>query len=101
MDKKIMGTHTGNPTIHDLNITYRVSRNKLLPVKAIEAYCVEFCKDSPRDVRLCHSETCPLHPYRLGQLPVDGDNPRKNLKDIEQPDSGINGIPVDELIMIF
>ena len=32
MDKKIMGTHTGNPTIHDLNITYRVSRNKLLPV---------------------------------------------------------------------
>ena len=70
-------------------------------VKAIEAYCVEFCKDSPRDVRLCHSETCPLHPYRLGQLPVDGDNPRKNLKDIEQPDSGINGIPVDELIMIF
>ena len=41
----------------------------LTPIKAIRAYCLDCCCGSKNEVRLCPSEKCTLHPYRLGKRP--------------------------------
>jgi hypothetical protein len=38
------------------------------PVKAIRQKCLD-CAGSPKEVRLCGTSNCPLHPYRLGRHP--------------------------------
>lgn len=38
------------------------------PVKAIRAKCLD-CAGGMKEVRLCSTESCPLHPYRMGRNP--------------------------------
>lgn len=38
------------------------------PVKAIRAKCLD-CAGSPKEVRLCSTESCPLYFYRFGKNP--------------------------------
>ena len=45
----------------------------LTPIKAIRAKCLDCVCWQPKEVRLCPSEKCPLHPYRMGHRPK-GDN---------------------------
>jgi len=37
--------------------------------QAIRAKCLDCCCGQSKEVRLCPSEFCPLHPYRLGGNP--------------------------------
>jgi len=39
------------------------------PVKAIRAYCLECCKESQQEVKLCPATECQLHPFRMGKNP--------------------------------
>ena len=39
------------------------------PVKAIRAYCLECCRESVTEVKLCPAEECPLHAFRFGKNP--------------------------------
>lgn len=45
---------------------------QLTPIKAIRAKCLDCCCGQYQEVRLCASETCSLHPYRLGKRPKEG-----------------------------
>lgn len=43
---------------------------RLTPLKAIRANCLECCCGwSAYEVKLCPIKTCPLYPYRLGKNP--------------------------------
>lgn len=39
------------------------------PIKAIRKYCLECCKESANEVKLCPAEGCILHPFRFGRNP--------------------------------
>ncbi len=39
------------------------------PAKAIRAYCLDCCLESPTEVKLCAASGCPLHPFRFGKNP--------------------------------
>jgi hypothetical protein len=39
------------------------------PVKAVRAFCLECCKESALEVKLCPAEECPLHAFRFGKNP--------------------------------
>jgi len=39
------------------------------PLKAIKAKCLDCCCGQQNEVKLCPSEKCPLHPFRLGKNP--------------------------------
>ena len=39
---------------------------KLPPSKAIRKYCLWCTINQPKEILLCPSTDCPLHPYRLG-----------------------------------
>lgn len=39
-------------------------------MKPIRAFCLWCCRDQPAEVRLCSSDLCALHPYRLGRWPT-------------------------------
>lgn len=39
------------------------------PVKAIRAFCLECSAGSTAEVKECHVERCPLHPFRMGKNP--------------------------------
>lgn len=39
------------------------------PVKAIRAKCLDCVCNQPKEVQLCPSEDCPLHPFRMGKNP--------------------------------
>lgn len=41
----------------------------LTPIKSIRAKCLDCCCGSMAEVRRCHIENCPLHPYRMGKRP--------------------------------
>ncbi|MDD5679744.1 MAG: hypothetical protein PHI59_00660 [Candidatus Omnitrophica bacterium] len=44
--------------------------SKVTPLKAIRRYCVNCCRGSAKEVRLCpDSEMCYLYPYRFGKNP--------------------------------
>lgn len=44
--------------------------NKIVsPIKAIRAKCLDCCCDQANEVKLCPSESCPLHPFRFGKNP--------------------------------
>ena len=42
---------------------------KLTPMKAIRAKCIECSAGSYSEVRACHVKKCPLHAYRTGHRP--------------------------------
>ncbi len=46
----------------------------LTPVKAIRAKCLDCCCGQQSEVRLCPSENCTLHPYRMGHRPKQIDS---------------------------
>lgn len=46
-----------------------VETNRLTPIKAIRAWCLECVCGVASEVKLCPSEDCPLYPYRLGKNP--------------------------------
>lgn len=56
----------------------------LTPIRAIRAKCLDCVCGQAKEVRLCPSEKCPLHPYRMGHRPKDnngtdlGDNEEKS-----------------------
>ena len=39
-------------------------------LKSIRAHCLSCCGGSTTEVKLCPSETCALHPYRIGRNPA-------------------------------
>lgn len=39
------------------------------PLKAVRAKCLDCCCYQPQEVRLCVSQSCPLHPFRMGRNP--------------------------------
>ena len=39
----------------------------LTPLKAIRKKCLECAGNSPKEVRLCQTQECPLYVYRLGK----------------------------------
>ena len=39
------------------------------PVKAIRAKCLDCCCGQTKEVELCASSQCPLHPFRFGRNP--------------------------------
>ena len=41
----------------------------MTPIKSIRLFCLECCGGSSKEVKLCPSTTCPLHPFRLGKNP--------------------------------
>jgi hypothetical protein len=44
---------------------------KRTPLRSIRAYCREVCASGqPKEVRLCTSEECPLHFFRMGNNPL-------------------------------
>ena len=45
--------------------------NKLQPLQAVRAHCLECCNGSPGEVRKCDAKSCPLWPHRFGQKPTE------------------------------
>jgi hypothetical protein len=45
------------------------AKMQLSPVKAIRAKCLD-CAGGMKEVRLCSTESCPLHPFRFGRNPA-------------------------------
>lgn len=41
----------------------------MTPIQAIRAKCLDCCCGQAHEVKICHIERCPLHPYRLGKNP--------------------------------
>ena len=39
------------------------------PVKAIHAFCVDCMGGHESYIKTCTTETCPLHPFRMGKNP--------------------------------
>lgn len=40
---------------------------QLSPLKTIRKYCLECCRESAHEVKLCPAKDCPLYGYRLGK----------------------------------
>lgn len=43
---------------------------RLTPIKAIRAKCIDCMCGSAQEVRLCPCHDCPLYPYRMGHNPA-------------------------------
>ena len=41
----------------------------MTPLKAIRAKCLDCCGEQAKEVKLCPSSDCPLHPFRFGKNP--------------------------------
>lgn len=39
------------------------------PLKAIRAFCIDCMGGAVREVRICPSQICPLHAFRMGKNP--------------------------------
>ncbi|MFC2119811.1 hypothetical protein ACFLQ4_01940 [Bacteroidota bacterium] len=39
------------------------------PLKAIRQYCLDCSNGSPKEVKLCQIEDCPLYKFRFGKNP--------------------------------
>lgn len=44
-----------------------IEEEKLTPLKAIRAKCLDCCCGSTHEVKLCPADDCPLHEYRFGK----------------------------------
>ena len=47
-----------------------MNENRLTPIKAIRAKCLDCVCGSAAEVRACPCEDCPLYPYRMGHNPA-------------------------------
>ena len=54
-----------------------------MPIKSIRLKCLDCCAGDRKEVLLCPSEECPLHPYRMGHRPKTGENTCK-VKDTKK-----------------
>lgn len=52
--------------------------------KAIYAYCLTCCGDSPEYVERCAYDTCPLHPFRLEAMPERKQAEVKLIRDVKR-----------------
>jgi len=52
--------------------TVKVAKSDLWA--AIRKKCRDCCGNSTKEVRLCHLEDCPLHPFRFGKAIENGDD---------------------------
>ncbi len=46
-----------------------LGHQRMSPIKALRARCVDCCGGSPREVRLCPAVGCPAWPFRMGKSP--------------------------------
>lgn len=46
------------------------SAERLTPIKAIRAKCIDCMCGQVAEVRLCPCHDCPLYPYRMGHNPA-------------------------------
>ena len=51
---------------------------RMTPLKAMRAKCLDCCAGSRHEVAHCCIENCPLYPYRFGRRPGSG---RRQLTD--------------------
>ena len=42
---------------------------RLTPLRAIRAKCIDCCCGNPAEVRVCPCDDCPLHAFRMGHNP--------------------------------
>ncbi len=57
---------------------------KSTPIKSIRAYCLQCQGGSPKEVRLCSAQACPLYPYRMGKNPNrNGVAPNKGVLNLK------------------
>ena len=54
--------------------------DKVSPLKAIRAKCIDCCAGELAEVRNCHIEDCPLHPFRMGKNPYRSRNMTEEQK---------------------
>ena len=50
-------------------------------LRAIRLYCLWCCNDSPKEVRLCPSTNCSLHPLRMGKRSELAPSPKLAIRD--------------------
>ena len=53
---------------------------KISPVKAIRAKCIDCCVGEMAEVRNCQIEKCPLYPFRMGKNPYRSRNMSEEQK---------------------
>ena len=46
-----------------------MEEKRITPLKAIRLKCLDCSCGSPKEVKLCTVEGCPLYPYRFGKNP--------------------------------
>lgn len=46
-----------------------MEENRITPLKAIRLKCLDCSCGSPKEVKQCTAEGCPLHPFRFGRNP--------------------------------
>lgn len=49
-------------------------------LRAIRRYCLWCCNDSPKEVRLCPSTNCSLHPLRMGKRSEQAPSPKRAIR---------------------
>ena len=54
------------------------------PAKAIRAFCLECCRESVQEVKLCPAVECPLHPFRYGKNPFHKKSSAKTKEALEE-----------------
>lgn len=88
----------GDKLYDDPCLFYRFRLGKGHPsVKLIRKYCLWCLGGSARLVKECLSQTCPLHPYRLGRNPKKGAGRRDFFTRIDERGVG-NGLAREEQI---
>ncbi len=56
---------------------------RLTPIKAIRAKCMDCTCHQPKEIRECRIITCPLWPYRMGKRPNQIPQTNQEAKGIE------------------
>lgn len=46
-----------------------MEEKRITPLKAIRLKCLDCSCGSPKEVKLCTAEACPLYPFRFGKNP--------------------------------
>jgi len=55
-------------------------KKHLTPLKSVRTKCLDCMGGSPREVKLCSSDDCPIYPYRFGRYP-EGARKKRILTD--------------------
>jgi hypothetical protein len=65
----LLKKETDMPIKHTFKIAGKEFTEVLSYSKAIRKHCLDCCAGSSEEVKICHLETCPLHPFRFGKDP--------------------------------